>query len=69
MAFTKIAIFGATGNVGTPIAKELIAKFKSGVVVFTRPDSATTTADKKALLDEFTAGGSKVVPVDLTNVA
>ncbi|KAI8903353.1 hypothetical protein EDD86DRAFT_250446 [Gorgonomyces haynaldii] len=62
MAFTKIAISGATGNIGLHITNALLKHKNLTVVVLTRPDSLES---KKDVFDGFKKEGAVIKTVDL----
>jgi uncharacterized protein YbjT (DUF2867 family) len=66
-SFQTIAIFGATGNLGVPVANSIIAKKDLKVKIFTRKETIEK-GDKKDLFAEYTANGAQVLAVDVTNV-
>jgi uncharacterized protein YbjT (DUF2867 family) len=67
MTFTTVAISGATGNLGVPIANSLIAKKNLKIKILTRQETLDK-GEKKKLFDEFTAAGAQIVAVDFKNV-
>ena len=66
MSFQTVAIVGATGNIGAPIAKSLLANKALKVKILTRAD---TLVSKAALVADFKAAGGQVIAVDYSNHA
>jgi len=64
MTFQTIAVFGATGNIGTNLVKALLKDKSLKITIIARPDSLKS---KKSIYDQFVGATIKEVQ-DLTNV-